>query len=70
MFVIAMSALPELPAGCVNTVSRADLAAEFLAQGVQGFLAVDAILPEPGDQAVEHFLATVVAVADEFRLAN
>src|SRR6516162_4862173 len=54
----------ELPARGVNAVDRADLAAEFLAQSVQRFIAFDAVLPQPGDQAVEHFLATIVAVTD------
>jgi hypothetical protein len=56
--------VPELPAGGVNAVDRADLAAEFLAQSVQRFIAFDAVLPQPGDQAVEHFLATIMAVTD------
>jgi hypothetical protein len=41
--------MPELPAGGVNAVGGADLAAEFLAQGVQWFVGFDAILAEPGD---------------------
>ena len=56
--------VPELAASRVNTMGRADLAAELLAQSVQRFVAFDAILTEPGDQTLEHFLATVVAVAD------
>ena len=41
--------VPQLPAGRVNTMGRADLAPEFLTQSVQRFVAFDAILPESGD---------------------
>ena len=41
--------MPELAAGGVYPVGRADLAAKFLAQSVQRFVAFDAILPESGD---------------------
>jgi hypothetical protein len=36
---------PELPTRGVNAVGSADLAAEFLAYGVQRFTAFDAVLP-------------------------
>ena len=39
----------ELAASRVNTMGRADLAAELLAQSVQWFVAFDAVLPQPTD---------------------
>jgi len=56
--------VPELSASGVNAVDRTDLATEFLTQSVQRFIALDAVLPQPSDQAIEHFLATIMAVTD------